>query len=205
MIADVRPGAIRGGLRGMVVIEHEPLAAFLRLAENPSHTQWQTNRVKKDYINAPSLISFVASSVRQIYNLAMATEESEDRKILADLFPKQGTGGGGGKRRQQYVKIAPTSDGFSVTPGRDPLKVDDQVAIRVAYADNSPGIRSALRRHTADDFQLGQRPIQYRLGGAEVIELTDNLMVVRVLNPEFNVTVTGFDRNRDIVVDADRA
>ncbi len=204
LIGDVRPRTPRGGLLSMVVIDHEPLAAFLRLSENPSHTQWQTNRVKKDYVYAPGLIAFVTNSVRQIYSLAMSAEETEDKKILADLFPKPGIGGNGnGARRKQYVRITAADHGFSVGPGRQRLEIDDQVKIQVAYADNSR-TRSALGRYTRDDFQFGQKPIQHRLEGAEVVELAENQMVIRILNPTFNVTVTGFDYNRDIIVDADR-
>ena len=203
LIADVRPQRMRG-IRAVVVIDKGSLAEFLRLSENPSHTQWQKNRVKKDYIYAPSLVDFVVNSVRCIYRLAMDEDQTEDKKILADLFPKPGPGNGGnGKKPKQYVRIAREGNGFSVTPGRDPLQIGDLVEIKVAYADNG-GLRSAIGRHSTADFNLEQEPHKPTLVGAEAVEATGNRIVIRVKNLAFKVTAKGFDLNRDIVVDADR-
>ena len=128
LIKDVRPQSVREGIRALVVIDHKPLASFLRQAENPSHTQWQQYRVKKDYVQAPSLISFVVNSVRGICNLVSAENREVDKRLLADIFPLPDSGGGpnggdnggtngnGGNGHLSDVRINAISGGFSVTP-----------------------------------------------------------------------------------------
>ena len=87
LVKDVRPQVVRAGIRALVVVDHKPLATFLRQSENPSHTQWQRYRVKKDYIQASSLVSFVINSVKEICNLISAENREVDKRLLSDIFP----------------------------------------------------------------------------------------------------------------------
>lgn len=206
LIADVRPRSVRDGIGALVVIDHEPLASFLRQAENPSHTQWQQNRVKKNYIHAPSLISFVVNSVREICNLASAENREVDKQLLADIFPllnsdeEPGPGPGPGPSRRD-LRINRISGGFSVTPIRGSLRPDDQVEIEVAYA-RSRG--NPFARYKNTEFQVNLEPIVLESSGVELTEVVDNRIVARVTDPHFHIAVTGFDMNRDIRVRTDR-
>ena len=210
LIADVRPRSVREGIRALVVIEHEPLASFLRQAENPSHTQWQQTRVKKDYILAASLVSFVTNSVREICNLVSAENREVDKRLLADIFPMpdsgEGSNGGenngtNGNGQSSKVRINAISGGFSVTPTQQPLLTGDQVEIEVAYA-RSRG--NAFARYRTTDFQVNRDPIVLESSGVEVTDMANNKIIARVTNPQFRIAVTGFDENRDIRVRADR-
>ena len=213
LMADVRPRSVRDGIRALVVIDHEPLASFLRQAENPSHTQWQQNRVKKDYIQAPSLVSFVVNSVREICNLASAENREVDKRLLADIFPlpdsgegsnggdNGGTNGNGGNGHSSELRINRISGGFSVTPTHQSFQNGDQVEIEVAYA-RSRG--NAFARYRTTDFQVNQEPITLETLGVELAEIVNNRMVARITSPQFRIAVTGFDENRDIRVRADR-
>ena len=213
LIADVRPRPARDGIRGLVLIDHEPLASFLRQAENPSHTQWQQNRVKKDYIQAPSLVSFVVNSVREICNLASAENREEDKRLLADIFPlpdsgegsnggdNGGTNGNGGNGHASDLRINSINGGFSVTPAHQSFQPGDRVEVKVAYA-RSRG--DAFARYRTTDFQVDQEPITLEILGVELTEAANNRMVARVTSPQFRIAVTGFDENRDIRVRADR-
>ena len=213
LIADVRPRSVRDGIRALVVIDHEPLSSFLRQAENPSHTQWQQNRVKKDYIQAPSLVSFVVNSVREIVNLASAENRETDKRLLADIFPlpdsgegangddNGGTNGNGGNGHSSDLRINSINGGFSVTPARQSFQPGDQVEIKVAYA-RSRG--DAFSRYRTTDFQVDQGPITLESSGVELTDVSNNRMVARVTSPQFRIAVTGFDENRDIRVRADK-
>lgn len=186
LIADVRPRSVRDGIRGLVVIDHEPLASFLRQAENPSHTQWQQNRVKKDYIQAPSLVSFVVNSVREICNLASAENREVDKRLLADIFPLpdsgEGSNGGdnGGKNgngengHRSELRINNISGGFSVTPTQQSFQPGDRIEIQVAYA-RSRG--NAFARYRTTDFQIDQGPIVLETVGAELTDIVNNRIV----------------------------
>ena len=209
LIADVRPRPMRDGIHGLVVINHAPLATFLRLAENPSHTQWQYSRVKKDYIQAASLINFVVNSVRGICNLAATVNREEDKRLLSDIFPipgdgngnNGGTNGNGGGSHPSVLRINSVKGGFSVTPGQQVLQPGDRIKIEVAYA-RSRG--DAFTRYSATDFQVDQEPIILEVEGVEITEGVDNRIIASITSTQHRITVTGFDENRDIRVRADR-
>lgn len=67
--------------------------------------------------------------------------------------------------------------------------------VQVAY-DRRSG--SALRRYSPADFQLDVAPIRIAAHGAETEIVAPNVMHLRPFLSEFEVTVTGFDVNRDL-------
>ncbi len=208
LIADVRPRRVRNSIRALVVISDEPLAAFLRQAENPSHTQWQKNRVRKDYVHASSLVDFIVNSVGEICDLATAENREEDKRLLADVFPvpdgekdPPDDNGGPPPSSPSYVRISSVSRGFSVTAGRHPLRVGDRVEVKAAYA-RSRG--NAFARYRPTDFQIDQNPISLDSRGVEFTESADNRLVAKITDPQFRISVTGFDDNRDIRVVANK-
>ena len=208
VISDVRAPFLRG-IRALVVANDAPLSEFLRQSENPSHTIWQGEQVKKDYTSGVGDLRFIVESVRRICDLVAAEDREEDRSLLADLFPVPGAGGNGGgptlpperppQPRPSRFAINRARGGFSVTSGAEPVAVDSLAEIHVAY-DVRRG--SAMNQYNAADFQLSARPIQYQCEGADITEVGDNKMVARIVDPNgFRLTVTGFDPNRQIFVD----
>lgn len=203
LISDLRARTPRG-LRALVVIEDEPLDEFLKQSENPSHTEWQRQRVKQDYVSAAADIEFVRNSVRQIFNLAMAADNTRDRQLLKDLFPIPGN------RRDSplppppgrtYIVFNRVSGGFTITGGPDKVAAGRLIDIQVAYDVRRGSAKSSYR---PSDFQLDEAPIQYEVRGLEVTEASNNQMVLSVLDPEnFRLMVRGFDQNRQIWVKAD--
>ena len=208
VISDVRSPFLRG-IRALVVANDAPISEFLRQSENPSHTIWQGEQVKKDYTSGVGDLRFVVESVRRICELVAAEDREEDRSLLADLFPVPGAGGNGGgptlplerppQPRPSRFTINRARGGFSVISGAEPVAVDSLAEIHVAY-DVRRG--SAMSQYNAADFQLSAPPIQYQCEGADITEVGDNRMVTRIVDPNgFRLTVTGFDPNRQIFVD----
>ena len=165
------------GMHALVVVDDQPLSAFLRQSENPSHTLWQGQQVKKDYSSGVGDLNFVVRSVREIVNLLTAEDREEDRHLLADLFPVPGSGrpsGNGMRQLQQspsYFVISGTSDGFTVAPGQNPIEAGGTVRLQAAY-DIRRG--NPLSKYSTGDFQLDQPPIVYQATGIEVMEVTGN-------------------------------
>ena len=208
VISDVRAPYLRG-IRALVVVDDAPLSEFLRQAENPSHTVWQEQQVKKDYRSGVGDLRFVVQSVRRICDLVAAEDKEEDRRLLADIFPVPGAGNNGDRAspppptpppsRPSRFTIRPAQGGFSVAPGVAPIPAGSHAEISVAY-DVRRG--SATAQYRTTDFQLSMPPIQYQCEGAEVITTDNNRMVVRITEPDdFRLTVAGFDPNRQIYVD----
>lgn len=192
------------GIRALVIVNDAPLSEFLRQAENPSHTVWQGQQVKVDYISGVGDLAFVVTSVRRICDLASAEDKEEDKKLLADIFPMPGKGRRGNgppPRSPIYFTIRDIEGGFSVTPGSTPVQAGDRAEIRVAY-DVRRG--SALNRYKVSDFRLGEASVHYQIEGVEVEEVSDNQMSIRIISPQFRVAVTGFDEKRQIYVKVDR-
>lgn len=72
--------------------------------------------------------------------------------------------------------------------------------VQAAY-DTRKG--NPLSRYSAEDFQLGQLPIQIQENGVDILGVTRNEMTFRVVEPEsFRLAVTGFDENRQVYVRA---
>ena len=198
VISDIRAPYLQG-IRALVIINKGPLSDFLRDAENPSHTTWQGQQVKKDYTSGVGDLRFVIVSVRGICDIVAAEDKEQDSTLLADIFPSVA------KKiidppdpRPQYFAIRPAPKGFSVQRGGKYIPVNSQAEIHVAY-DIRKG--NALTRYQDTDFQLDQPPIQYHSEGIEIVDVTDNRIVIRIVNPDhFHINVTGFDENRQIYI-----
>ena len=156
MVADVRAPSMRA-VRALVVVNDPPLSEFLRKAENPSHTVWHGRQLKDDYVSGVSDLRFVVDSVRNIYDIIMTEDKEEDKRLLADVFPKPGKG----KQRTSppprppYFSISRVSGGFRVSSGKEPLPVGSLVQIQAAY-DIRRG--NALKKYVRTDFRLDEDP-----------------------------------------------
>ena len=204
MIADVKARPMRG-VRAMVIVDEPALSEFLRKSENPSHTVWQAQQLKQDYVHAVGGVRFVMDSVSSIYGMVMAADKEEDTRLLADIFPKPGTG----KQRMpppprpRYFSVNDLSGGFRVAQGQATLPERSIMDIKVAY-DTRRG--NPLKKYSATDFRLEEAPVACQHKGIEIVDIRGNRILARVIDPQsFHVSVIGFDRNRQIYVRADRA
>ena len=199
VVSDVRAPLSAPGVRAMVIVDDAPLAEFLRQAENPSHTVWQGQQVKRDYTSGVGDLRFVLESVKKICDIVAAQDKEEDKNLLADIFPIFGRDREPPTPQPRYFTINQIAGGFSVTPGDEPVPVSTQAEILVAYDVRRGG---AMTQYRPTDFQLQQPPIRYLCEGAEIVEISDSRMVIRVVDPaKLRVAVTGFDVNRQILVD----
>ena len=199
VISDVRTQPIPG-IRSLVVSDHEHVSQFLRLAENPSHTEWRETQVKQDYSSGVGDLRFLIRSVRNIYKLATAQDKEEDNLVLADIFPLPGKGSDGFviPPSPQKFAIRHTNSGFVIRPGEVLPRLDDHAKVWVAY-DTRRG--NALNQYQPTDFRLSDEPINLQSRGVEIFEMADNNFVARIVEPkDFSITVDGFDQNRQIIV-----
>jgi hypothetical protein len=102
-------------------------------------------------------------------------------------------------RRTRTWRLTRREGGFRISgrPMNDELNCG--IEILVAY-DRRSG--SALRKYSTTDFELGQLPVEIDARGA-VIEIPEpNRLIVYPDDESFDVTVTGFDKNRDLFLQA---
>jgi hypothetical protein len=73
------------------------------------------------------------------------------------------------------------------------------VSIRAAYDVRSG---SAINAWSPFDFDIAKKPIVIEHGGVEIRRMEGKQVIAIVNQPEFHVSVRGFDRNRDLFVEA---
>lgn len=225
IISDVRAPRCRG-YRALVVINEGPLGDLLGDAENPSHTQWQTDssHFKNRYIYGPAVLRFVSESVANLLRIIHGEGQEEDVTALLDIFSlpvPQDEGGIVRKKRRsprpgqdeatppevppiprppRRYRVQRSGGGFRVHKGDAEAELPAVLDIRVAY-DRRRG--SSLKNYSKGDFRLDRNPIVMEPPphGIEVLERAENRLVVRILDDDFHLTVTGFDERRDLYVD----
>jgi hypothetical protein len=214
LVSEVKSRRIPG-LRGLVVVRDGPLANFLGDAENPAHTEWQSDRVRHYSYNKAS-IDYVTTSIEQIFRRIQDEESVPDPLPLKDLFflpseedetktkqkkPKPKAGPEPDvlpdlpKPPAKSYSVSKVDGGFTVRPGKGPRP--ESLEIHMAY-DTHKG--NPFKKYHIADFQLEKGGITVESVGVNIKEYDSNRLSADVLMDAFEITVTGFDKNRDIIV-----
>lgn len=231
LIPESRVQKVRG-YTSIIVIEAGALATLLGDAENPAHTEWEKNatKFKGKYRWGTTTIDFVRLSVSKLMNLMSQGDEDEDINILSDIFylemlendddvpdsrkraarikpkmkPKSPPEHTSIPRTHSYQLIK-SEDGFIVQGTAEPLKQKRRYLVKVAYDFEGASKANALKQWHKNDFHLGQAKyvcapkhenISNVIIGGNSVEFEAN-------SNNFRLSVHGFDRRRDIVVDVD--
>lgn len=229
IISDVRSRLIRD-VHGIVAIDDAPLTEFLGDAENPAHTEWheESSHFKGKYVNGAATLRFVRNSVADLCQMLTEAAEDEDPELLLDVFSVGGAGVGANwavefssmtskspeetaasDQRLKSLKAKPRAvrswrlnrreGGFRIAGRPTQAELNRGIEILVAY-DRRSG--SALRKYSTTDFQLDQAPVQIDAHGAHIEIPEPNRLIVYPDAESFDVTVTGFDKNRDLFLQA---
>jgi hypothetical protein len=225
IIPDVRPTRRTRGIRAIVIVEDDALAGFLRDAETPAHTEWTTgtSNFRDKYKFGAGGIEFVKAAVPELINALRSVDTQPDENIAIEHFYiEREASKSGRKRRKKPTVRVPTrprrfrinrlDGGFSLRPPGDGGPSSDggeagvqtlfepfAVSIRAAYDVRSG---SAINAWSPFDFDVAKRPIVIEQSGVEIRSLQGRQMIVIVNQSEFHVSVRGFDRNRDLFVEA---
>jgi hypothetical protein len=221
IISDVRPPRARG-VRSLVVIEDAPIAGLLGDSENPAHTQWQrdSSHFKGKYFYGSACLKFVTASVASLVHALRAQEEQEDPTLLLDIFSLPGEEEASKRLderktkkpgedpplpppdlepRKKRFRIQKIKGGFAVVRGDAGTMPPARLDVRMAY-DVRRG--NPLRKYHPADFRVEKSPIEFDPppAGANVVSREENRIRVEITEPDFRLTVRGFDENRDLYV-----
>lgn len=215
VIPDVRTRGVRG-IHSLVIVESGPLAEFLRQSENPSHTTWQREEVRKDYVNAPSTLDFVTMSVRRIMDRLAASDQARDDTLLTDLFPvadpaqptpktpRPKNEGEPPDRRPRPPKMTlkKRPGGFRLETGPGFTEGKQRWVVKAAY-DVRRG--NPLTQYQPADFQLDRAPIAVTSAGVDRIDIApgghkNRIVIDDPVPGEFWLEVNGFDQNRQLLI-----
>lgn len=222
IISDVRSRLIRD-VHAIVAIDEPSLTEFLGDAENPAHTEWheESSHFKGKYVNGAATLRFVRNSVADLCQMLSEAAEEEDPELLLDVFSvgtslnlanwpvefssMTTTGMDGSDLRLRSLKsrrprsrpcrLSRCDGGFRITGRQNPEEANTGIEVLVAY-DRRSG--SPLRKYSTTDFRLDERPVKIEANGAVCEIAGPNRLIVHPAAEHFDVTITGFDRNRDL-------
>ena len=215
VIPDVRTKGVRG-IHSLVIVESGPLAKLLRQSENPSHTTWQREEVKKDYVNASGTLDFVTLSVRRIMDRLAASDKERDDTLLTDLFPmdepaqptpktpqpKNGSKSRDIEARPPKMTLKKRPGGFRLETGPGFTKGKQRWVVKAAY-DVRRG--NPLTQYQPADFRFDSAPIAVTSAGVGRIDVApdghkNRIVIDDPIPGEFRLEVNGFDQNRQLLV-----
>jgi hypothetical protein len=208
-----------------LVATDEHISRLLGDAENPAHTQWneRAEKLRAGWRRGSTVLRRVRAALPELHQLITERIERDDSLALIDFFsiPKSDQGGtapkptGGRPRdlppaRPKPFRIQKRKGGFAILPESaiDGYQFPLTIRVRCAY-DVLSG--NPFKRFSDLDFDLFKaHQGAERLPGSLSILKTNadcwpsepNLLDVRAYNSNFLVEVVGFDRNRDLVIEA---
>lgn len=210
-------------IRALVLIRSGPLANLLRAAEGANHLQWspRTDNFKKAYKGRLGEIDFVSTCVNRLVEIARGNA-TEPVGGISTFFFSAPLDDAGGKSKHKGKKKpgskpekpdVPDAEGepvgylFSQQAGGFTLSGDPEkpfpkrITVRAAY-DVIRG--SAWSDYDPDDFDFRKNRNEVRVMTHDAdIERTDpgNRLVIKPTSQNFEVIVTGFNEQLDVIVD----
>ncbi|MDN5864046.1 MAG: hypothetical protein L0I62_02360 [Gammaproteobacteria bacterium] len=213
-------------VRALVVIDEGPLADLLRAAEGANHTDWssRTDRFREHYKGRLGEIPFVAQAVANLMVIVRGGNERPVGGIATKLFSarledKRAKVGkknkGSGKQPEQKGKyeektkpkgysVQRVKGGFVVRRSHPTDPRPAALIVRVAY-DVIRGSAWSQWDPADFDFSADSTAIVFETKNASIDANSGkgNRFVVKPgSEPDyFSVRVTGFDPNRDLIID----
>lgn len=229
-ITDGQDFYVRGGLTlpdeskfgyrkafGALFANDDPVNTFLGDAENASHSKWDYNseKFRGHYVNGEAILRAVRNSVQKLHDLLAESADEEDSDALVDLFwlPVQE------KRPKPKTKPVPDVPPPPPPPPKPkPIRVDEHpdgfaLVPGDAVADTTLPIRGTLmaaydvighnpfKFYSRFDFDLGEGgEIECVPKNIEVLSARNNILEFEISDPDFRLTLSGFDTDRQVKV-----
>jgi hypothetical protein len=206
------------------LVAREPaLCAFLGDAENPAHTSWSASaeKVTQNWRNPATRLKEIRTSLQQLHNVLVSAIDTIDPNALVNFFSTETKSGGvrgpkpkGPITKRPKIPVTPASPrlfrvnrlpgGFAIR-STSALTADAlplTLRVRAAY-DVLRG--NPFKKHDALDFDFTKGKLSITSRGASLFAENPNTLTVDVAEQDFEVQVTGFDINRDIIIDPSRS
>lgn len=200
---------------GAMVASDPGVVGFLGDAENPAHTSWNANAEKlaANWIRPGSTLRPIRGALRALYQLVGEEVPQTHENALLDFFSLVDSIPNKGRKkkkppvpmpviepRERALVIQQRKGGFAILPGSASASWAYPRVLRVRTAYDLIG-GNPFKRHSSFDFDI-RKEIDFEAKDAEVETLSSNIFRVTLLSPEFLVAASGFDPNRDLVVEA---
>lgn len=206
--------------RGLTLIENEVLSAFMADAEEPTHLKWNASRPRlaEDYSNPRETVKAVRQALPKLLTLLSNGSVKQDVKALAKYFTKPTEQGAKYSAEGKKEGSKDTKNGVvppELTPRPKPFRIDasgNSVRIlpngsRGPQKDGLPiscnlelayeGLdQDPFKEYDPFDFDLSDTVTHEILSsGIDITSRNGNKIEFDVLEPDFNLQVSGFDSN----------
>jgi hypothetical protein len=213
------------GVKAWVSVESGPLASLLGDTEGPAHTSWDTsnderpNRTWKTWKGRVTFCTRIVDSLAEF--LSPPTDEA-DFDLLSEFFsienasstpkPRRKPGDKGESTKgfdppdptPRWFRSAPKAGGFRVTSS-PALPTPPNAVLRMSVAYDMSG-GNPLKHWSPFDFDFRKKAkgeINFTGKNVKAEAKEGNVLEIYVDGEEFELTVQGFDVNRDLVVRID--
>lgn len=211
------------GVRAIVSITDPVLATFLGDSENPAHTQWERNNrhFKGKYKLAVSTLDFIKSSTRNIAYILSKPAVKVEQNLLKDVFSvsvndlsltkKELIPDDAGEKENigaapEDIQVDPKwrslhlsrlDGGFRVYGAKKATSYPKEIDVLIAYEVRRG---NPFNKYLPLDFEVNKPPLRLKINKAEIITHAENKIRIAITAPDFSLSVTGFDKNRDLRV-----
>jgi hypothetical protein len=204
-------------VRGMLVAEDAPITEFLGDCETPAHTGWneRIEGFKEKYEDATKTLRFIRRGMSKIVSILDQPPQERQRDLLKEIFfipaerveeeEKDNTKKTKKpvivikRRKPPMFTVEKIKGGFVVAlnPKRADIVFPIRSRITVAY-DVRKG--NPFKRYEPHDFDLSSGYIIINSTGCTILNRQRNIIECELMDNEFNLKVSGFDVNRDLIV-----
>lgn len=210
------------GCFAMLVAQDDAISEFLADAENPAHTKWVATaaRVKQNWTYPRQTLGQIRYAPATLHRFLATGQERVYESALKNFFwvedparpPEKVPGTGRKKKQDERPEVAKPppfppakrklllqkrKGGFSIKPGPGFADVALPATVKVTVCYD---VEYGKPKWDRLDFDFADSDLSITASGAEQ-EASDNVVLLTVEGPEFELTVDGFDVRRDLVVD----
>jgi hypothetical protein len=208
-------------VRALLIADDEALSTFLGDAENPAHSDWseRNDKIRGLYEQGPWTLRYVKNAIAQIAAALSRPATGRAPDLLADIFsiavPGDHDAVAAGRAKGDVNRGETTVRDIGTTASANSLRItaiDGGFTIQGIGSDHNTGARCVaevayrtrsgdpFRKYSPFDFAIGRGGVTLKGDGAEVHAARENRVEFQPLRADFQLTVTGFDRRRDLVV-----
>lgn len=194
-----------------MVASSSEVVSFLGDAENPAHTLWneRAEKLKRRWEHPTQALRAVRHALTRLHDIIVDNEDKQEPDALKQFFSLPEAESVGPiidsvprdlKSDDQPFRIERKQFGFTIAPGASAKKwtYPRKISVEVAYDINGS---NPFRRYSEYDFNFAESFLVIDTPNACVISRDLNKFEVSLNSEHFRVEVSGFDENRDLVVD----
>lgn len=209
-------GKLRQKARGLTLVGNDDLSKLLLAAEEPTHLRWNASRprVSEYFKSGRDTVALVRNAMVKLLDVLTGGEQKRDFKLLSKYFAAPGLDSPlptKGNKKGRDIPPPPTDlpppkpkllalealeDGCRVKPAKVGVVTTENIPLEVAVEFAYEGLeKDAFNEYDPFDFDLADDGFVVTETNCVVNEKSLNRLDFTVISSDFDLKLTGFDRN----------